>query len=93
MISPLDVNNNTIIVDKITRKETDIVEFDTLATGDEKKLTLKLGTPFLKTKVKGQILADLKGDKIRVARFKAKSRYRKVIGFRPHLSKVKIITI
>jgi len=32
----------------------------------------------------------LKGDKIRVARFKAKVRYRRVKGFRPKLTKIKI---
>jgi len=43
--------------------------------------------------VKAQILETGKGDKIRVAKFKAKVRYRKVNGFRPTLTKIKIISL
>ncbi|PIV62308.1 50S ribosomal protein L21, partial [Candidatus Roizmanbacteria bacterium CG01_land_8_20_14_3_00_33_9] len=35
----------------------------------------------------------LKGEKIRVARFKAKVRYRRVKGFRSQLTKVQIIKV
>jgi large subunit ribosomal protein L21 len=36
---------------------------------------------------------NLKGEKIRVARFKSKVRYRKVRGFRPQLTKLKVGSI
>jgi large subunit ribosomal protein L21 len=40
--------------------------------------------------VQGRILEQKKGEKIRVAKFKAKARYRKVTGHRQMLTKVKI---
>lgn len=43
--------------------------------------------------VSGKILEHVKGDKIRVAKFKAKSRYRRAQGFRPSLTRIKIETI
>lgn len=82
-----------IFIDYLKKEKDDKVEFETLADGDLEKSTITLGKPVLKTKVKGKIIENLKGDKIRVAKFKAKSRYRRVRGFRPMLSKVKILTI
>lgn len=38
-------------------------------------------------------LGPVLGDKIRVSKFKAKSRYHKTIGFRPRFHKIKIDTI
>src|SRR5437899_3276911 len=40
--------------------------------------------------VTAQVLEQKQGDKIRVAKFKAKARYRKVIGFRAQLTKLQI---
>lgn len=51
----------------------------------------KIGQPLVKgAKVKAKVLEQLKGKKIRVATYKAKSRYRRVKGFRPLLTKIKI---
>lgn len=53
--------------------------------------SLKIGTPFLdEVVVKSKIVDQYKGEKIRVATFKAKSRYRKVKGHRKHITKIKI---
>lgn len=52
---------------------------------------VKIGKPYLANfKVYAKILANLKGEKIRVARFKAKSKYRKVTGFRAFLTRIQI---
>lgn len=52
---------------------------------------IKIGTPFVSgAKVTGKVLDHLKGKKIRVAKFKAKARYRRVAGFRPSLTRVQI---
>ncbi|HSX09772.1 MAG TPA: 50S ribosomal protein L21 [Candidatus Saccharimonadales bacterium] len=52
---------------------------------------VQIGAPFLAgTTVGAKVLEQVKGDKIRVAKFKAKARYRKVQGFRAHLTKVEI---
>lgn len=50
----------------------------------------KIGTPKLKVKIKAKVLGQIKGDKIRVAKFKAKVRYRRVMGFRPSLTRLQI---
>lgn len=76
-------------VDRLEGKEKDKIELETLAVFDDNQ-ALELGTPFLKDKVKTEIIEHVKGDKIRVAHFKSKVRYRKVKGFRPYLTKIKI---
>lgn len=83
--------------------EGDIIEVDRLSTIDKKNIIfsevlllvndgqIKIGTPFTSdVKVMGKILDHLKGKKIRVAKFKAKARYRRVAGFRPSLTRVQI---
>jgi len=44
-------------------------------------------------KVKAKVLDQIKGEKIRVAKFKAKVRYRRVMGFRPMLTRFEIVDI
>jgi len=54
----------------------------------------RIGTPTIKgASVKAKVVEHLKGKKIRVATYKAKSRYRRVIGHRDHLTRVKITNI
>ncbi len=51
----------------------------------------KIGKPLVEgAKIKALVLEQKKGEKTRVAKFKAKSRYRKVIGFRPLLTAVRV---
>lgn len=58
--------------------------------GDE----VKVGTPFLSdVVVTGKILDHTKGEKIHVAKFKAKAKYRRMTGFRAYLTKVQIDSI
>lgn len=55
---------------------------------------IKIGTPYVAgVSVKGTVIDHIRGEKIRVAKFKAKSRYRKVIGHRQELTTVKIDSI
>jgi large subunit ribosomal protein L21 len=55
---------------------------------------VEIGQPHLKNRVvEAEIIRNFKGKKIRVATYKAKSRYRKVKGFRPQLTKIKITKI
>jgi len=82
-----------LYVDNLNTKVGEKIELITLMTSDENGEKLDLGTPEVKTKVTAEVLENLKGDKVRVARFKAKTRYRKVKGFRANLSKIKIISI
>ena len=56
--------------------------------------TTTVGTPLVeKAKVKLQVVAHEKGEKLRVATYKAKSRYRKVKGHRQHLTQLKVVSI
>lgn len=53
-----------------------------------------VGTPFISNiHVVGKVMGDIKGDKIRVAKFKAKARYRRVTGHRQSLTRVQIESI
>jgi len=98
--------NDEIIVDRLNvepasvplsgtsaGKERKIVELETLALFNDDGLALELGNPILKKATQAEIINHLKGDKIRVARFKPKVRYHKVKGFRAQLTKLKIIKI
>jgi len=82
-----------LLIEKIEAKEGDSLTLDqVLLLVDEKKV--KVGQPLVKeAKVKVKILAQTKGEKIRVAKFRAKSRYRKVKGHRQRLTKIKIVKI
>jgi len=48
---------------------------------------IEFGTPLVSgLSIKADILSTGKGNKIRVSKFKAKSRYRKTMGFRPYVT-------
>lgn len=85
--------NDVIIVDRLDTPEKEKLTLETLAVFDEAEKILEVGTPMLTKATKAEVLAHLKGDKIRVAKFKAKVRYRRVKGFRPKLTKLKIVKI
>lgn len=84
-------------------KEGDIIETERLDLKPKDKLTIedvfltisdkdtKVGNPKVKgAKVKATLLDNIRGEKIRVSKFKAKVRYRRVTGHRQALSKVQI---
>ncbi len=55
---------------------------------------VKLGKPRTTgVTVKATVLEHLKGDKLRISKFKAKSKYRRVTGHRQYLTKIKILDI
>ena len=76
-----------ILVDKISGEEInpDVLLF---VDGD----AVSLGTPFVKgASVSVKVVEpEVKGEKIDVMKYKAKSRYRRKIGFRPQYSKLLI---
>lgn len=83
----------TLEIEKIEGKEKDKITFDQiLLISQEKKLFI--GQPILsKAKVEAEIIEQFKDKKIRVAKFKAKSRYRRVRGHRQQKTRVKILKI
>lgn len=83
----------TITVDQLNQEKGTKIELENLLKFDEEGKFFRLGQPLLKEKVSAEVIDNVKGDKIRIARFKAKSRERKVRGFRARLTKLKIIKI
>jgi large subunit ribosomal protein L21 len=82
-----------ISVDHIEGNVGDTIALDHVLLTQEKD-SIKVGEPTVKgASVKVKILAQEKGEKIDVRRYKSKVRYRKHIGFRAHLTKLEITAI
>ena len=79
-----------ILMDHLNQEKGKTLEFnDVLLVVNDGKSSI--GTPTVKgAQVQVQVLDQVKGDKIKVVKYKAKSRYRKSIGFRSQLTRVKI---
>lgn len=85
-----------LLVDKLsaesTGKSAQVTFEDVLLVVDGDKT--QVGNPSLKgAKVIVEVQGDEKGDKVRVVKYKSKSRYRKVRGFRAQHTKVKVTKI
>lgn len=77
-------------VDKLPAEKNGSVTFDAVLLYVTNS-TVKIGTPTVSAiRVKAKVLEQIKGEKIHVRKFKAKSRYRRVMGFRPLLTRVQI---
>ena len=83
---------DTITVDSLKNNSKEALELPVLLkfTSEE---DVTYGNPHLEGACKAEVVEHLKGDKIRVAKFKSKVRYRKVRGFRPQLTTIKIVKI
>jgi len=69
-----------------------IVIADVLLTADAK--STQIGQPIVdKKKVQLEVVSNQKAKKIRVAKFKSKSRYRRVRGHRTHQTTLKVLAI
>ena len=80
---------DTITLDRFSQDGKKLVfdEILLLVDGDN----VVLGNPNVKgAKIEAKFIEDKLGEKIKVRKYKAKVRYRKTIGFRPFLSRVKI---
>ncbi len=79
-----------LYIDRIPNKEGEKIKFDeVMLLVDEEKS--EIGQPVLRAAfVQAEVIAHIRGEKIRTARFRAKSRYRKVKGFRAALTKIRI---
>ena len=56
--------------------------------------TSKIGKPKVEgVTVKATVLEHIKGEKLRISKFKAKSKYRRVTGHRQYLTRIKILDI
>jgi len=77
---------DTIVVDQMEWKSGDKIDIEeVLAVFDEKWEKVLVWTPCVKwAKVSAEIIESKKWEKIKVLKFKRKTRYKKVIWFRPH---------
>lgn len=74
-----------ILVDKLADPKK--VDSETLLVVDGEKV--EVGKPTLKTVVKLKVISEMeKGEKVDIYKFKAKSRYKKHVGFRPQYTKL-----
>ncbi len=82
-------SGDVLKVDKILGDKKTIVFDDVLLAVDGDQV--KVGKPVLKdVNVTAKLLENVQGEKIRVMKFKAKSRYRRTTGFRAQLSVIQI---
>jgi len=81
-----------LVVDRLPQKEKETIDLETLAVFDDKG-TIELGSPLLETKTQATVVEHVKGEKLRISKFKAKVRYRRVTGFRAKLTKIQIAKI
>lgn len=82
--------DSIITIERLNLKPKDSFDFEDILLY-VKDGTLNLGRPkSLGISVKGRILESVKGEKIKISKFKAKSKYRRMTGHRQSLSKVKI---
>jgi large subunit ribosomal protein L21 len=84
--------NQEIIVNRLDTDSKSLV-FDNVLLAQDGD-TIKIGQPtVVGASVEAEIIEQTKGPKVRVSKFKAKSRYRKNTGFRPKLTKVKVLSV
>lgn len=80
-----------IKVEKLAGKDGKIINFDTLLIADNDKV--EIGTPKTKTKVGAKILRQGRSKKMRVVKYKSKTRYHKVYGHRQYFTELEIIKV
>ncbi len=84
---------DVIEVERLTSQENGLFTFPEVLLYSNNGVSL-FGQPFIPDiVVSGEILKNMRGEKIRVAKYKAKVRYRRVTGHRQELSQVVIKSI
>ena len=83
---------DVIYVEKIDQAEDSVVSFDVLMTGEDGNVTV--GDPIVKgAKVEGKILAQVKGQKIVIGKYKSKKNFDRKTGHRQPYTKVEITAV
>ncbi len=81
-----------IYVEKLDQEVDSKVNFDVLMLGSED--SVEIGTPTLAgAKVEGKVLAQVKGEKIVIYKYKSKKNYHRKAGHRQQHTKVEITSI
>lgn len=85
---------DVLLIEKLEGQPQDKITFsEVLLWADLDKEKVEIGSPFLKISVEAEILAQKKGKKIEVVKYKPKTRYHKKQGHRQLQTEIKIIGI
>ncbi len=83
---------DVIYIDKVNQEADSKISFDVLMIGGEGDV--KVGDPVLKgASVEGKVVAQVKGEKITVYKYKSKKNYSRKLGHRQPYTKVEITAI
>ena len=83
---------DVIYIDKVNQEADSKINFDVLMIGGEGDV--KVGDPVLKgASVEGKVVAQVKGEKITVHKYKSKKNYSRKLGHRQPYTKVEITAI
>lgn len=83
---------DTLKVEKLAVEAGSTIDLEVLFIGDDKGV--KVGAPTVKgAKVSAKVLEQGRADKVRVVKYKPKSRYRKVAGHRQPFTKLQIESV
>ena len=83
---------DVIFIEKVNQDVDSAISFDVLMVGGEEGV--KVGNPVLEgAKVEGKVLAQVKGEKIKIYKYKSKKDYSKRAGHRQPYTKVEITAI
>ena len=83
-----------IDVKKLDKEVNSSFSVEAMLVSDEEGNSLKVGTPLVSgSKIELKVLEQYKGEKVRVFKMKSKKRYSKNTGFRPHLTKLEVLSV
>ena len=83
---------DTIYIDKVNQEDGSAISFDVLMV--ENNGEIKVGTPTVAgAKVEGKVVAQVKGEKIMIYKYKSKKNYHRRQGHRQPYTKVEITAI
>ncbi len=83
---------DVIYVEKLDQEVDSTVSFDVLMLGSED--SVEIGTPTLAgAKVEGKVVAQVKGEKIIIFKYKSKKNYHRKAGHRQAYTKVEITSV
>jgi len=81
-------------IEKLDKKVGEIVSFgEPLLVFDEERGGVEIGAPMVKTEIQGKVLEQAKAKKIRIVKFRAKTRYHKKQGHRQRYTLIQITKI
>lgn len=102
MLAVVEIGGNQFIVQKgdiidVKKQDVDVkknLTVEALLVSDPEGKDVKVGTPVVAgSKVEFKVLEQFKWEKVRVFKMKSKKRYARNRGFRPHLTKLEVVSI